>query len=216
MLEQVICSSTAGDTTVHDTAEQCAAAKAIAAVHATGQFATGPETRKGCGTIVDEHTGLVVDLDAAHGKMQDGLHERNVEFIIDVEGVILEEFLSEGIFSVARGVVVVVVERGFELFDGDAHFLSEGGAGFKMAHESAAFVVFYVPLDFLCGFGVEDESDGEVVALPHCVGDHVAFLEFVDESVSTGIEEQTANATEGFGGKELDFGTGIFRIDKSR
>src|SRR5271163_2121923 len=74
--------------------------------------------------------------------------------------------------------------------------------------------MFDVPLDFFCSFSVEDESNGEFVTFPHCIGDDVTFFEFIDESVSTGIEKETTDTTKGFSGKEFNFCVRIFRIDE--
>lgn len=41
------------------------------------------------------------------------------------------------------------------------------------------------------------------------------MLEFVDESVTGVVDQQTTDTTQGFGSEELDLGVGVLRVDKT-
>lgn len=50
-------------------------------------------------------------------------------------------------------------------------------------HESSMLVVFAVPVDFIAGFAVENESEGSFM-FPHLSRDVVSSSEFIGKSVS--------------------------------
>lgn len=51
----------------------------------TSQLTTGEETLERLLLLVED-LGLVVDLDTTHGEVEDGLHESDVEVVVDVDG----------------------------------------------------------------------------------------------------------------------------------
>ncbi len=72
---EVVAGGVAGDAAVDDAAQQRGTAETVGAVDATGELAAGEQAVEGLLVLV-ENLGLVVDLDAAHGEVEDGLHQR--------------------------------------------------------------------------------------------------------------------------------------------
>ena len=76
--------------------------------------------------------------------------------------------------------------------------------------------MFDVPLNFLGGFGIQNKSNREFITLPHRIRNNISLLEFINESFSTGIKQETTNTSQSFGSKEFDFSVGILRIYETR
>ena len=95
-----------GDAAVDDAAEQRGATQAVGAVDTTGKLTAGEQAVEGLALLVED-LGLVVDLDTAHGEVQHGLHDGDVEVVVDVEGHVVEEALAPGVLLLALGDVVV-------------------------------------------------------------------------------------------------------------
>ncbi|KAH6609442.1 hypothetical protein Trco_002788 [Trichoderma cornu-damae] len=216
MLEEVAAGAVAGHAAVDDAAQQRGAAEAVGAVDAAGQLAAGKEALEGLLLLVED-LGLVVDLDAAHGEVEDGLHERDVEVVVDVEGQVVEELLAPGVLLLALGDGVVRLERLLEVLRSAANLLGELLAR-NLLHEAAAGVVARVEVQDVGGLGVEDEADGELVLvllLPHHAGDVVAVAELIAEPVTVGVEEEAALAAQSLGGQELPLVAGVLGVDQA-
>lgn len=217
LLEEVFRGRIAGHAAVDDAAEEGGTAEAIGAVDAAGELAAGVEGLEGLVGLGVEDLGAVVDLDAAHGEVEDGFHDGDVEGVGDVEGGVVEEFLAEGVLFLAVGDGVVGGEGGLEVGFGAADVLGELGAG-HLLHEAAAGVVAGVEVEHVGGFGVEHEPDGPfggVLLLPHFARDVVAVAELVGEALALGVEEETAFASEGLSGKELPFRARVFGVNEA-
>ena len=142
---------------------------------ASCEFAAGVETLKGL-VLGVQNLGVVVDFDAAHGEVEDRLHDGDVEGVIDVEGEVVEEFLAKRIFLLAVSDGVVVFEGLLQCGVAAANFLREFFAA-HFLHEATAGVVPGVEVEDVGGFGVEHEADGPFLRfflLPHLTRDVVA------------------------------------------
>lgn len=217
LLEEVVAGCVTGDAAVDDAAEEGGAAEAVGAVNAAGQLAAGVEAVEGLALLVED-LGLVVDLDAAHGEVQHGLHDGHVEVVVDVEGPVVEELLAPGVLLLAVGDGVVRGKRLLEVLGRAANLLGELLAR-HLLHEAAARVVARVEVERVGGLGVEDEADGElagVLLLPHHARDVVAVAQLVAEAVAVSVEQEAALTAEGLGGQELPLGAGVLGVDQAR
>lgn len=214
--EEVVAGSVTSDTAVHDTAEKRGTTQTVGTVDTTSQLTTGVETLEGLLVLVQD-LSLVVDLDTTHGEVQNGLHDGNVEVVIDVERQVVEELLAPGVLLLAIGNGVVGLEGLLEVVRGAANLLSELLAG-HLLHKATARVVASVEVKDLGGLGVENKSDGELVLvllLPHLARDVVTVAELITESVTIGVQEQTTLTTEGLSGKELPLGARVLGVNET-
>lgn len=127
-LEEVLGGRVTSDTAVDDTAEEGGTAETVGAVDATGEFTAGVEAVEGLLFAVED-LGVLVDLDSTHGEVEDGLHESNVELVVDLEGHVVEETLVPGVLLLAVGDEVVLVEGLLEGCFAAADFGDELGTG---------------------------------------------------------------------------------------
>lgn len=216
LLEEVVARRVTGDTAVDYTAKEGRTTKTVGAVDTTGNLTAGEEAVEGLALLVED-LGLVVDLNATHGEVENGLHERDVEGVVDVEGGVVEEALVPGVLLLAIGNGVVGGEGLLEVFGAAANLLGELLAG-HLLHEATARVVAGVEIKDSGGLGVEDEADGELVLvllLPHHARDVVTVTELVAESVAVGVEEETSLATKGLSSQELGLGVGVLGVNKT-
>ena len=193
VLEHVLAGRVAGDAAVDDAAEQRRATESVCTVHATGQLAARVQSVEGL-LIRVEHLGSIVDLDPSHGEMQHGLHDGDVEGIVDREGHVVEELLTFRVLLLARSDIVVVgeglVEGGLAAADLLDQLLAR-----HLLHEAAAGVVPRVEVEHLRGLGVQDEPYRPVallLLLPQLSGDIVAVAKFVGEALAFRVEENAS------------------------
>lgn len=216
LLEEVLGGGVACDTAVDDTAEEGGTAETVGAVDAAGEFTAGVEALEGLFLAVED-LGVLVDLDAAHGEVQNRLHDRDVELVVELEGHVGEEALVPGVLLLAFGDEVVLVEGLLEGCFAAADFGNELGAG-HLLHQAAAGVVTGVEIQDLGGFAVEDEADGPLALFlffPHFAGDVVTVTELVGEPLAVAVEEETTFTPEGFGSQELELGAGVLGVDET-
>lgn len=83
-------------------------------------------------------------------------------------------------------------------------------AALEPPHQTPSDIVLAVPLDLLGRSRVEDQSDRELVVLPHLTRDIVAVLQLVDESVTRIVDEESADTTQSFGREEFDLNRSQF------
>lgn len=216
LLEEVVAGRVTGNTAVDDTAEQRGTTKTVGTVDTTGQLTTGVETVEGLLVLVEDLC-LVVDLNATHGEVENGLHEGNVEVVVDVNGQVVEELLAPRVLLLAISNGVVGLEGLLEVLGLAANLLGELLTG-HLAHESTARVVTGVEIKSLGGLGVEDKTDGELVLvllLPHHTRDVVTVAKLVAESVTIGVEKETTLTTESLSGEELPLGSRVLGVDET-
>lgn len=72
-----------------------------------------------------------------------------------------------------------------------------------------------MPLNLFAGLPVQNESNRELVVVPHASSDVVTVTKFVRKSVTLGIKKQSSNTTESLSGEEFDLGIRIGGIDKT-
>lgn len=215
-LEEVLGGRVTSDTAVDDTAEEGGTAETVGSVDTTGEFTAGVEAFEGL-LLAVEDLGVLVDLDSAHGEVEDGLHESDVELVVELEGHVVEETLVPGVLLLAVSDEVVLVEGLLEGCFATADFGNELGAG-HLLHQAAAGVVAGVEVQDLGGLAVEDETDGPLALLlffPHLAGDVVTVAELVREALAVGIEEETTLTAEGFSGEELELGIWVLGVDET-
>ena len=216
LLEEVLGGRVTCDTAVDDTAEEGGTAETVGAVDAAGEFTAGVEAVEGL-LLAVEDLGVLVDLDTTHGEVEDGLHESNVELVVELEGHVVEEALVPGVLLLAVGDEVVLVEGLLKGCFAAADFGNELGAG-HLLHQAAAGVVTGVEVQDLGGLAVEDETDGPLALLlffPHLAGDVVAVAELVGEALAVGVEEETTFTAKGFGSQELELGAWVLGVDET-
>lgn len=204
------------DTAVDDTAEEGGAAETVGAVDAAGEFTAGVEAVEGL-LLAVEDLGVLVDLDTAHGEVEDGLHDSDVELVVELEGHVVEEALVPWVLLLAVSDEVVLVEGLLEGCFAAADFSNELGAG-HLLHQAAAGVVAGVEVQDCGSLAVEDETDGPLALLlffPHLAGDVVAVAELVRETLAVSVEEETTFAAEGFGGQELELGVWVLGVNQT-
>lgn len=217
LLEEIFRGRVACHAAVDDAAQEGGTAETVGAVDTAGELSAGVEGFEGLVGLGVEDLGAIVDFDAAHGEVEDGFHDGDVEGVVDVKGGVVEEFLAEGVFFLAFGDGIVIGEGGLEVGFGAADVLGELGAR-HLLHEAAAGVVAGVEVEHVGGFGIEHEPDGPfggVLLLPHFARDVVPVAEFIGEALALGVEEEAAFATEGFSGKELPFRAGVFGVNEA-
>lgn len=216
LLEVVVGSRVTGNTAVDDAAKEGRTTKTVGTVDTTGKLTAGEETLEGLALLV-ENLGLVVDLDTTHGEVENGLHQGDVEVIVDVEGHVVEELLAPGILLLALGNGVVGLEGLLEVLGSAADLLGELLAG-DLLHETTARVVASVEVKDLGGLGVEDKADG-VLALVLLLVDHardvVTVAELVAEAVTITVEKDTTLTTESLSSQELPLGAGVLGVDET-
>lgn len=182
----------------------------------TSQLTTGEETVKGLLLLVED-LGLVVDLNTTHGEVEDGLHESDVEVVVDVNGQVVEKLLAPGVLLLALGNGVVGLEGLLEVLRSATNLLGKLLAG-DLLHEATARVVAGVEVQDVGGLGVEDEADGELVLvllLPHHARDVVTVAELIAESVTIGVEKETALTTQSLSGQELPLVARVLGVDQT-
>merc|ERR1712048_560428 len=113
-----------------------------------------------------------------------------------------------------RGLVMLLVAI-HECLEWDTHVLCYVCTRFIILHHTTASVVLTVPDNFFSSSLVEAESERWLV-LPHLARDIVAPPKFIGESLSIGIEYQTAYTTESFCCQELNFGIWIVWFHEPR
>jgi len=216
LLEEVLGGRVTSDTAVDDTAEEGGTAETVGTVDTTGEFTAGVEAIEGL-LLAVEDLGVLVDLDTTHGEVENGLHESDVELVVELEGHVVEETLVPGVLLLAIGDEVVLVEGLLEGCFAAADLGNELGAG-HLLHQATARVVTGVEVKDLGGLAVEDETDGPLALLllfPHLAGDVVTVTELVRETLALGVEEETTFTTEGLGGQELELGVGVLGVDET-
>jgi len=72
-----------------------------------------------------------------------------------------------------------------------------------------------VPVDFLSTGRVDDKAVRALVALPHLAGDVITGAEFVAETVTLIVDEETTNTTESLSSQELDLGVGVLGMNET-
>lgn len=84
-----------------------------------------------------------------------------------------------------------------------------------------------VPLDLLARVAVEDQADRELeseivlhaltnlVVFPHFVGNVITVLQLVDKSITSVVDQQTADTSQCFSSEEFDFCIGVFGVDQA-
>ena len=105
-----------------------------------------------------EDLGFFVDFDAAHGEMQNGLHNGDVEGVVNVERQVMEESLAEGIFLLAFCNSIVGCECFLKGVFGAADVLSKLLTA-HFLHEASARVVPRMEVEDIRGFGIEDKTN---------------------------------------------------------
>lgn len=216
LLEEVLGGGVTCDTAVDDTAEEGGTAETVGAVDAAGEFTAGVEAVEGL-LLAVEDLGVLVDLNTTHGEVEDGLHESDVELVVELEGHVVEEALVPGVLLLAVGDEVVFVEGLLEGSFAAADFGNELGAG-HLLHQAAAGVVTGVEVQDLGGLAVEDETDGPLALLlffPHLARDVVAVAKLVGKALAVGVEEETTFTAEGFGSQELELGAWVLGVDET-
>ena len=156
-LEEVGRGRVTRDTTKDNTAQEGRTTKTVGSVDTTSDFTSGEETGDGLAIGTDD-AGLGVDLKTTHGVVEDGLHDGDVEEVIE-RPLSLEELLAEGVL-LGADADVVIVEGLLEDGRGNTELLGESLAVLEALHETTADVVLAVPFDLLGGLAVEDETDG--------------------------------------------------------
>ena len=216
LLEEVVAGGVTGDTAVDNAAKEGRTTEAVGTVDTTGKLTAGVETLKGLLLLVED-LGLVVDLDTTHGEVEDGLHDGDVEVVVDIDGHVVEELLAPRILLLALSDGVVGLEGLLEVLRSAADLLGELVAG-HLLHETTARVVAGVEVKGLGSLGVEDEADG-VLALILLLVDHardvVTVAELVAEAVTIAVEEETTLTTKGLSSKELPLGVGVLGVDET-
>lgn len=216
LLEEVVAGGVTGNTAVDDTAEEGRTTETVGTVDTAGKLTASVETIEGLALVV-ENLGLVVDLNTTHCEVDDGLHEGDVEVVVDVEGSVVEVLLAPGVLDLAIGDGVVGGEGLLEVLGSAANLLGELLAG-DLLHETTARVVAGVEVKDVGSLGVEDKSDGELVLvllLPHHAGDVVTVAELIAESVTVTVEEETTLTTEGLSSQELGLGVGVLGVNET-
>lgn len=216
MLEEVVAGTVTGNAAVDDTAKQRRATETVGAVDTTSQLTTGEETVKGLLLLVED-LSLVVDLDTTHGEVEDGLHESDVEVVVDVNGQVVEELLAPGVLLLAIGNGVVGLEGLLKVLRSAANLLGKLLAG-DLLHEATARVVAGVEVQDVGGLGVEDEADGELVLvllLPHHARDVITVAELIAESVTIGVEKETTLTSQSLSSQELPLVAGVLGVDQT-
>jgi hypothetical protein len=110
-------------------------------VNAAGNLAGREESRDRLLLRVEDF-GAVVDLEAAHGVVQDRRHDGDVErtgVVLPVR--VVEELLAEGVFLRILADLHVLVERSLQLGSRDAHLLGDIFDGVELFHQPATDVV---------------------------------------------------------------------------
>lgn len=189
-----------GNTTVDDATQQGGTTETVGTVDTTSQLTAGVKTLEWILLRV-ENLGVLVDLNTTHGEMQDGLHQGDVEGVVDIEGHVVEEALVPRALPLAIGDLIVLAEGLLQGGLAAANLLGEFLAA-HLLHEATAGVVAGVEVENVGGLAVKDEADGPLVLLlllPHLGRDVITVAEFVGESLTIGVEEQTTLTTKGCG-----------------
>lgn len=137
----------------------------------------------------------------------------NVEEIINLQGNVGEELLSPWIV-VVLGNSVVLIEGLLDLGNGDSDLGSEVLSVFQSLHESSSDVMLAVPFNFVGGSTVQDQSEWSLVLIHHS-GDVVSSSEFITESLSVSIEDNSSASSESLSGQPLDLVVGVLWVDES-
>ncbi|KAI6760657.1 hypothetical protein HG530_009517 [Fusarium avenaceum] len=216
ILEEVVAGSITSNTAVDNTAEKRRTTQTVGTVDTTGQLTTGVETLERLLLLV-ENLSLVVDLNTTHGEVENGLHDSDVEVIIDVKGQVVEELLAPRVLLLAIGNRVVGSESLLEVLGGASNLLGKLLTG-HLLHETTTRVVTGVEVKDLGGLGVKNESDGELVLLlliPHHTRDVITVTKLITESVTIGVEEKTTLTTESLSSQELPLGARVLGVDET-
>mmetsp|Transcript_17762 Transcript_17762/g.38582 ORF Transcript_17762/g.38582 Transcript_17762/m.38582 type:complete len:203 (-) Transcript_17762:1119-1727(-) len=98
VLEEVACGGGARNAAEHHAVEERGAPEPVLAMHAAAQLPRCVEAADGlCGGGVARHDlGVGGDVDAAHGVVDDGGDDGDVEVVVHAEGKVVEELLAEG------------------------------------------------------------------------------------------------------------------------
>ena len=216
LLEQVLAGGITGDTAVDNAAQQGGTTETVGAVDTAGQLTARVEAVEGL-LLGVEDLGVLVDLDTAHGEVEDGLHDSNVELVVDVEGHVVEEALVPGVLLLAVGNEVVLVKGLLEGSVAAANLLGELLAA-HLLHETTARVVAGVEVENLGGLAVQHQADGPLallLLLPHLAGHVVTVAQLVREALAVRVQQQTTLTTEGLGSQELELGLRILGVDQT-
>lgn len=100
LLEEVPGGAVTSDTAVDDTAQQEGTTKTVGTVDTTSKLTAGVEVLEWLMLGV-KNLSVFVDLNTTRGEVEDGLHQGNVEGVIDVEGHVVKETLVEGALPLA-------------------------------------------------------------------------------------------------------------------
>jgi len=216
LLEQVLAGGVTGDTAVDDAAQQGRTTQTVGAVDATGQLTAGVQAVEGLLFGV-EHLGVLIDFDTTHGEVEDGLHEGDVELVVNIEGHVVEEALVPGILLFAVGDEVVLVKGILKGSIAAANLLGQLLAG-HLLHEATTGVMASVEVENLGGLAVQHQADGPLALLllfPHLAGHVVTVAQLVGEALAVRVQQQTTLTTEGLGSQELELGVGILRVHQT-
>jgi hypothetical protein len=186
LLEEVLAGRFTGDTPVDDTTQEGRAAETVGTVNTTSNLTAGKETLERLALLVQD-LGMVVDLDSTHGEVEDRLHKRNVEVIIDLEGEVVEEAFAVRILLLALSDGVVFLEHFLKVSGAAADFFGQLLAG-HLPHETTARVMAGVEIKNLGRFAVEHQADGKFV-LEHFARDIVAVTKLIAESVTFSVQQ---------------------------
>lgn len=214
--EQVLAGAITSDTAVNHTAQQGRTTQTVGTVDTTSQLTAGVETLERLVVSVED-LRVLVDLNTTHGEVQDGLHQGDVELVVDVEGQVVEETLAPGVLLLAFRNSVVVAESLLELLRTAANLLGQLLAS-HLPHQATASVVTGVEVQDVGGLAVEDETDRPLVLLlllPHLGRDVVTVTQLIGETLTVAVEQETTLTTQGLRGQELELGLRVLGVDET-
>ena len=106
LLEEVPGGAVTSDTAVDDTAQQEGTTKTVGTVDTTSKLTAGVEVLEWLMLGV-KNLSVFVDLNTTRCEVEDGLHQGNVEGVIDVEGHVVKETLVEGALPFALNFLFI-------------------------------------------------------------------------------------------------------------
>mmetsp|Transcript_44393 Transcript_44393/g.70288 ORF Transcript_44393/g.70288 Transcript_44393/m.70288 type:complete len:221 (-) Transcript_44393:110-772(-) len=97
----------------------------------------------------------------------------------------------------------------------NSHVLRQSLTALVIFHDAATGVVFAMPDDLVRGSFVENQSERRFV-LPHLTCHIITAAKLITNALALLVQNETSNATQSLGGKELDLRIGIIRFDEAR
>ena len=199
LLEEVTGGAVTGDTAIDDATQEGGTTETVGTVNTTRQLPAGVESFEGF-LLGVENLGVLVDLNTTHGEVENRLHDGDVEGVVDVEGHVVEEALVPGILLLALGDRIVFAEGLLQSSLAAANLLGQFLTA-HLLHEATASVVAGVEVQDIGGLAVEDQTDRPLallLLLPHLGGDVITVAEFVGETLTIGVKEETTLTTQGW------------------